>query len=249
MINQFNQSAIYTASQCMQLYKYVYVDKLESGEPLSADIEFGSAIHLGIENMFKGNDYEIAFLSFWTNSQTKDLKYGRFCWDELKDQGLKLLTRFDRLHRHKFMPIHIEEKITIKEGDLEIYGTPDLVCMYQDQATVLDFKTSGFRYPKEKIDCALQLYVYSKLVNLMYNANVSQIGYVVFVKGPEPSIQTPLTKEVNKKEIDFHYNQFIMKCKEIQKANLETRNYASCIKGNFVCPYFKHCYGKEPKSG
>lgn len=238
-------SQLSTAWRCGQLYKYLFVDKLKSNEPESGDMKFGTAIHLGVEGILTGQlDWLETFTLFWDLEKAKNNKYGRFNWSELKDQGLRLLERFERLHKKKFKVLEMEQRLYGRIDDIEIEGTPDFLGMYDDVPTVVDFKTSGSRYDKEKIKTSEQLYLYAYLAKQTRQFYAKQTAYVVFIKGPNPSIQCLVESlhEVRTAEILTNIKQ---QAKDIEfkiDNNTFTRNYANCTGFGNKCSFYGHCY-------
>lgn len=245
MIRAYNYSALSTAYRCQMLYKHLYIDKLTPEGPKSGDMAFGSAIHLAIETMLKqGGDWELDFKLFWEAEKLKDNTYTRNDWKALEEQGIKLLSRFERLHLKKFKPFMIEQTLTGTIRDIQLYGTPDFVGEYEGVRSVVDFKTAGYRYPKERLFTSEQMLLYTHLVNQSLKEDyVKQLVYIVFIKGNEPSIQT-LVRTVDKEDLKQALSNIDMQAcqlRELETTQLYTKNYNGCANGG-KCQFFSKCF-------
>lgn len=247
MSRSHSYSQISTAYRCGQLYKYIHVDKLQSKDPASGDMKFGTAIHMGVEAILTGNmAYLELFNLFWDIEKNQNNKYGRFGWAELKDQAEVLLTRFDRLHKKKFVVQEMEQRLYGSIDDVKVEGTPDFIGLYEGKKTVVDFKTSGSRYDKAKITASEQLCLYSYLAKQSRGFHAEQIAYVVFVKGPQPSIQC-ISETINEGRVLAVLANVRQQAKDIEYKianNTFTRNYANCVGYGQKCLHYAECFGK-----
>lgn len=245
MSRSHSYSQISTAYRCGMLYKYIHVDKLPSNEPASGDMKFGTGIHMGIEAILTGNTaYLELFNLYWDLEKTQNNKYGRFGWSELKDQAEVLLTRFDRLHKKKFVVQEMEQRLYGSIDDIKVEGTPDFIGLYGGKKTVVDFKTSGSRYDKAKIAASEQLYLYSYLAEQSRQFSAEQIVYVVFVKGPQPAIQC-LSAPLDKSRTSAVLANIRQQAKDIEYKianNTFTRNFTNCVGYGQKCSHYAECF-------
>lgn len=214
-------------------------------------MKFGTAIHLGVEAILTGSGNDVSgvnlFALFWNLEKTKNNKYGRYGWQELLDQGVRLLERFERLHAKHFVVNQMEQRLYGRIDDIKVEGTPDFLGLYKDVETVVDFKTSGSRYDKEKIKGSEQLHLYSYLASQTGNFQPKQIAYVVFVKGTAPSIQC-LVEPLHQERIDQVLANVRQQAKDIEYKidnNTFTRNYANCTGYGQKCSFYGECYPKS----
>src|SRR5690606_16916743 len=70
-------SMLSTALQCYQKYKYLYIDKLDSGLEYNGHIEFGTAVHTSLEAMFNGGGGVEVFEMYWDSVKDTELKFNR----------------------------------------------------------------------------------------------------------------------------------------------------------------------------
>lgn len=226
------------------LYKYLYIDKLAREEKESGDLKFGTAIHLGLEVILskQGNGLD-DFNLFWDLEKNKDNQYSRNDWAALKEQGEKLLTRFERLHAKKFKPVAQEQLLKGQFGSIKLFGTPDFIGEYEGVPSVIDFKTAGYRYEEQKLVLSEQLYLYAFLAKQVLGYDVKQLVYKVFIKGNEPSIQTlkvDLDPLVMIKILDNIHLQ-ALELDQKEKHNTFTKNPVNCSGGK--CAFPERCYG------
>lgn len=236
-------SKLSDSQQCLKYYELKHVIKEPVEEELSADLEFGTAVHAGLHKILLGEDGEAAFLAHWEFSKDLDLQYGRHEHPILLDIGARLLARFKRLHAKKFKPFKMEERAYAEFDGVKLEGTPDFVGEFMDVPSILDFKTSGYRYDKRKILCDAQMPLYAALAKAAWGYECLQRVYVVFVKDAnQPTIQiikAPLTPMI----VYDNLSNVIETCKELQVRKSFTKNTRNCIQGSRVCPYFTRCWG------
>lgn len=242
-------SHISTAYRCGQLYKYLVIDNLKTDQPESGDMKFGTAIHLAIESILTNPkaDYMGLFELFWDLERGHNNKYGRYTWDDLREQGHTLLARFERLHAKKFKAFKMEERLYGRIGNIEVEGTPDFIGDYEGKKSLIDFKTSGSRYNKDKIKVSEQLYLYTELARQAFGFIPEQVVYVVFVKGSNPSIQC-ISEDFNQTRSTRILQNLEKQGLEIEqkiKNNSFTRNYGACIMGEMKCQYFDKCHNGD----
>lgn len=249
-MNSYNYSAISTYRRCQKLYQHVYVDKLKPEVGPSGDLKFGSAIHIACQSYLEGDDGIKAFNVFWDMERSNPNQYGRYGWADLKNQGEILLDKFERFHLKKFKVYQTEQRLYGQYLDISLEGTPDFLGEFEGKKSVVDFKTSGSNYHKDKIKVAEQLMLYAYLALTSQHYKVDQLVYFVFVKGPKPSIQTPIILDVRSplrnRPFAFEIEDVYHTVKEITQAqdkNLFAKNRASCIMGSMTCDFFKRCHG------
>jgi hypothetical protein len=243
-VKSFNYSALTTALRCNQLFKYLYVDKITPEGPDSGDMKFGTAIHMGVEGILMGGTGLEDFELFWDVEKSKDNKFGRYGWQELREQGLTLLSRFERLHAKKFNVYQMEQRLYGSIGDIRVEGTPDFVGEFEGKKSIVDFKTSGTRYNKNKIKTAEQLMLYAHLAEQQLAYKAEQIVYVVFVKGSTPSIQclsASLTRD-SLNDILENVKRTALDLINKQESGSFIKNRSNCVMGENTCQFFEKCY-------
>lgn len=238
-------SKISDSQTCLRLYRYKHIDKVKLEEELSADLEFGTAMHAALHQILKGGDGEAAFTSHWEFARDLGLDYGRLQHDQLREIGLRLLTRFKRLHAKKFKPFKMEERAFATIEGLSLEGTPDFVGEFEGVPSIVDYKTSAYRYDKQKIVCDAQMPLYARLAELAWGYAVQQRVYVVFVKdAKDPSIQiikSPLTPMI----VNDSIVNVIETCQDLQNRKSFPMNTKACVVGARVCPFFSTCFRNQ----
>jgi hypothetical protein len=237
-------SKLSDARQCLRLYKYKHIDGL-AGDEANGDLAFGSAMHLGINDVLKGGDGLRIFAIYWES--VKGLQFGRFSHEELKSMGEVFLVRFKRLHAKHYEPFQMEERVYGKMGPHEFEGTPDFLGKYKGRKAVVDFKTAGYKYDKRKILCDEQMPGYAALAEKELGFKPEIAVYCVFVKDrTAPSIQVLEIELTEQRQYDILSN-IIETCEDLEGRKVFPMNTSNCIRGSIVCPFFEKCHGKGVK--
>lgn len=82
-------------ADCPALYKHRYVDRIF--DPPTIDMEYGQAIHTGLDAHFKGGDGELAFIRDLKQRLEKLIARGADPADWLVPQGIRLMAEVGRL--------------------------------------------------------------------------------------------------------------------------------------------------------
>jgi hypothetical protein len=236
-------SKVSDARKCSKFYDLKYLQKVPIVEDPSADLEFGSAMHLALNEILRGGDGIELFNMQWEISKLGNLQFSRLNWEELKNIGETLLARFSRLHAKHFVPFQMEERIYSDIRGLKFEGTPDFVGGYKDKKSIVDFKTAAYRYDKRKILCDDQMPMYAILAEKELNYKAEQLVYVVFIKDrTNPSIQV-ITRSLTNDILEYTLDNVILTCLEAQERKAFPMNTRSCLMGQYECPYFSKCFG------
>lgn len=235
----YSYSQISAAYKCNRLYKLLYIDKLESTQEPSGDMEFGTAMHMAIQEVLEGGVGN-SFKAYWSSLDPSKYAWGRYGHKELSDQGERLIERFRRLHAKRYKVKEMETRLFDTSLSINVEGTPDFIGEFDGICSVVDFKTSGYAYSKEKILCSDQLMLYAYLA-MAKGHNVSQLAYIVFVKGVEPRIQV-LTHTFTGRELAQRIANIESICEELDTKEVFHANYNSCLIGTIKCPMFGVCH-------
>jgi hypothetical protein len=242
----YNYSSLVAAYQCQEYYKYRYIDQIKQDEILSGDLLFGSAIHYALEQyLIDKSNIVHEFQVYWSNATKKKVSYGRFSAIDLSTQAEILLERFVRLHAKKIVPKELEQTFHGTVGEFSVYGTPDCIGEFEGVMSIIDFKTSGYRYNKDRIKVSEQMVMYAHLAEQCKQYQIKQLVYIVFIKGKEPSIQI-LKQELTDSVKELLLTNIKAQIYALEKIRLDneryTRNTGNCIRGEIVCPFFKKCW-------
>lgn len=234
-------SKINDSRTCLAYYKAKHIDGVVQ-ESKSLDSEFGTALHLGINEILQGGDGEEIFKLYWDSVEGQDLKRFKFDWRCLKFNGEVFLSRFKRLHAKHFVPHKMEERIFTKYGPHLVEGTPDYLGDYKGIPSIVDFKTASSKYDASKIECEEQLSLYADMAVKELGYEPKQRVYMVFVKDfKEPSIQilkSELTSVVRSSTID----NVVSTIEDLNGRKEFPKNPLSCVRGTRVCPNFERCW-------
>ncbi len=243
--DNFWYSKIGSYQTCPKKYELQHIRNLpEPGTP-SGDLIFGSAIHSAINAVLSGEDGLLSFQTYWESVQESAYAWGRLGLVDLKDMGEVMVSRFARLHAKKFKAFQMEERLYAELAPgLVVEGTPDFLGDFDGVPSVVDFKTSGYRYDKRKLICDMQQPLYAALAKSV-GFEAKQIVYVVFIKTRgDPSIQT-ITRQLTTTQIASTVSNVIETCEEIRNRKTFPMNTRSCMMGSSVCPYFSTCFGSN----
>lgn len=238
-------SAVSTAYTCYRKYELVY--KLGEKAPVahSADMSFGTGMHAGLQACLEGDNGLSVFDAYWQSEKGKELSYGRYGWDELHNLGITLQTRFERLHA-KYYKIHqMEQRLFGDLGGVKIAGTPDFLGDYQGVPSVVDFKTSAYPYPYEKLDVNEQMYLYAYLAQ-QNGYTPKQIVYAVFIKSA-CRIQV-IKKDLTNGEVAEKLKNIQLMLEDLTLRESFPMNRNSCLKGAYLCEFYQRCYPQPSSS-
>jgi hypothetical protein len=249
--NAFWFSKVQAARKCLRYYKLTQLDGIKQDGPQSADLEFGTAMHLGINGILKADpdiDGVELFNLYWGSVESTPMEFSRLKWADLRACGNTLLERFKRLHAKHFEPFRMEERIFTQVGRHSFEGTPDFVGKYKGIPSVVDFKTSAMRYPKERIVSDDQIPIYAHLAEKDWDYPTQQGVYVVLIKDPkEPSIQV-LTTALTKDTITYSISNVTEEIDDLAVRTTFPKNPTACMRGTYLCPMFQRCHGTGENS-
>lgn len=244
--NSYSVSKIHDFFKCPKLFELRHRQGVIPNVGKSADLEFGTAMHLGLEKLVKGEDGLEIFALYWGSLKGTEMGYGRLDYQSLQECGEVLLTRFQRLHLKHFTDIVCqEERLEAEFEGLQIHGTPDLAASYKGETAIVDFKTSGFRYKVERLLVADQLPFYASLLKGKFGVTPAKKIFYVFIKDAKaPSIQV-LNEPLSAVETGEAVSNLVCQAKLIEGTKLFPKNTEQCIVGQTKCSYFDTCWGKK----
>lgn len=235
-------STVSQYTRCPRLYKLIQLDKKPEPGPRPAVLEFGTAMHLGVESELRGGNGEETFTIYWQSVKGLEMAYDREGWDTLLNTGQTLLNRFRRLHADRFTPKYLEEPMSALMRNMSVIGTPDFVGDFDGVPSLVDFKTTAYAYHKGRIKAGDQLPVYVELVRLAKGYQAKQKVYFQFVKGTKPQI-TVQVKPVDPVEQARAIDNFVLLCKRIEQETEFPQYRGACVIGRHTCQMFGECHG------
>ena len=248
MDKPYSYSTITDYLKCPKYFELKHILKEDPGEQDLLAMRFGSALHLGLQDLFEGGDGVGVFKIFWAGEKNHNFK--RLSWQDHEEIGVTLISRFDKLHKKHYRPVMFEERLSFTLGKLPLInfgGTPDWVGYYKDVPSIVDFKTASYKYDQLKLTVSDQLHLYAHAVKEKGILDAKQIVYVVFLKNVrEPSIQV-ISKEIEQEGIDKAVENLYNICKEIEGRKEFHRNHSNCLAYGRPCDFFERCHGKLAK--
>ena len=238
----FSNSGITCFQTCNKKYYWSYIALL-SPKKKTSPLSFGSAIHTGIKNLYRGKEEE-----------NKELvrQYIPNQGEELRTAA-KLEVVFDTYKREKFPMIWevlaVEDPIQFDiDGEIMVV-VPDLVVKWRDEIYVIEHKhttrlTANFF---EKFHRDTQIDIEMMGVRSKYGscAGVYVNGIVIRKGGPKSKLAEVelIMDKITRKDEELartheHLSKTIKRIKE-EKEFLENRT--SCFNYNSRCPYLGLC--------
>lgn len=130
---------------------------LKRDEPPTPERSFGTAVHKGLEALYRGEDDELAFLRAWREAQKELVAAEQIFGLGLTERGLELLEMVRNLNLTGEPEKHIV--VTAPGLKLPVIGYVDLWA----ENHILDFKTTGYGWTQAKADAQLfQPAIYSQ---------------------------------------------------------------------------------------
>lgn len=242
-------SALDTSFRCLRKFYLDYVEKLPKPGSEPIEFAFGTGIHAALQASLEGDDALSTFDTYWGSLKlaVSDNEMRRH-----SDMAGEFIRKFLRLHLSKFRPAFIEQTLRCRLSGLEFEGTPDVLGELEGIPSVIDFKTSAYNYPKEKLLVGLQMPIYAEMASAALGYKAEQLVYYVFVKATSSIqvIKTPLTPEITKRAME----QAIVQAKKLEALERQGRegfstNPTSCIMGKNLCSRFSNCYPEKLNDG
>lgn len=143
-------SQLWLYEHCPARWKARYVDGVV--EPPTLPMEFGSAVHTGLEVHYQGGDGIGAFVASWSTRSAAIVARGETVGPGLEQIGARLVSQVMALGL-RGTP---ERKILIESSELvgqPILGYADL--WDEDGGTIVDFKTSAMPWTQKRADAAV----------------------------------------------------------------------------------------------
>jgi hypothetical protein len=245
MIDQntsWSYSSYSSALQCLQKYKYIYVDKIQP-EQDSGDLKFGSAIHSAVNGALEGEDGEELFKLYWDSFAESPLVYGRFKHDSLSNIGADFMRKFAKFYLPRLKPEIMEVRAYGEYKGMKVEGTLDFYGTLDGVPSLIDWKTTGYAYDKDKALNALQLHLYGYLCLTQHKKAPEQLVYFPFVKS-KGSIQEPVIIPFDIGRMHAMLDDMKAYVEGFKQIGL-AKNPNSCIMGTMKCPYFNRCWKGE----
>lgn len=244
-MKHFRYSTLGDYNKCPQYYELKHIVGLNDGSDKSADMAFGSALHLAIQDLFEGGNGLDVFNVFWEAAEKNELEYSRYKHEELAWFGKEFIEQFLE-KMHLFKPSLLELKMWMPiTAEYGFSGTVDFLGEFKGVRSVVDWKTSALPYDGYKIRCNEQMYGYAELAYQELGYDAEQVVYVVFIKdhkNPRIQVKTvPITREKVTKKLD----NIKAMCKDIYERSVFHKNSSQCVVGKRICKFFDHCHGAK----
>jgi CRISPR/Cas system-associated exonuclease Cas4 (RecB family) len=188
-MNTYSYSQISQYLACPKKYRYRYIDGWQEKETRAATI-FGRVFEHALGSLFRREDPGAAFYEEWSQYRTVVLEYRKGDgWERMAQQAVRLLEQFVRDERvavpDPLRNLQVKYIQRLSESS-EFVAYIDALGRLDDKRYLLEWKTSGARYPEEPsglFSLDQQLIAYSWITG------ISEVAIVVFVRKKVPEIQ------------------------------------------------------------
>jgi hypothetical protein len=233
-------SKLADARKCLRFYEEKHIKGTPVPVNKTGDLEFGTAMHLGINEILLGREGLDVFDMYWDTC--KDAEFDRYNHANYKEMAEVFLTRFARLHAKKFKPHMMEERMYTTLGPHKHEGTPDFLGDFEGVPSVVDFKTSGTRYNNLKVVIDTQMPLYAVYAKQALSYEAKQVVYVVFIKSTTaPSIQI-LKRPLTQSDYNDTIISVVEECDDLVSRKVFPKNPSNCLAYNRECPYLETCF-------
>jgi hypothetical protein len=183
---------------CPRRYRYRYLDGWMEKET-SASLLFGRAFENALAALFRREDPGQALFDNWSRYRNLTLEYSRGeSWESMLESGIHLLERFVQDGRVQIAKprqnLQIKFIRQLPDGN-EFVAYIDAIGQLDGQRSVIDWKTTGARYPEEP---AGLLALDQQLAAYSWVTGEPEVAFVVFVRKRQPEVQylsTTITDE------------------------------------------------------
>jgi hypothetical protein len=247
-VKPFRYSSLTDYHKCPKYFELKHLLGLDDGSGRSGEMRFGSALHLGIQDLFEGGDGVDVFNVFWDLQKNEKLEYSyynRLSHADHMKLGLSLLEIFRDEHLKKFKREHIEKTMVGKAGEHSFRGTADFIGVFKDKRSIVDWKTSGQPYDQYKLIYNEQLYGYAELFRQETGEMLEQAVYGVAVKDPKNPRWQFKVNTITRQKLDNVLDNIALVCEDISSRTRFHRNPNQCVIGKRICPFFKKCHSSQ----
>lgn len=224
---KFSASMIKSWMQCQQQAKFGYIDKLPQKQNAAA--EFGTAVHLALEQYNKGMTIEEAkdvFADYWVHvTQDPELIWpARTSFGSYREKGLKMLDEHHESRKWATDTLIAQEmRFCVPIGRHELSGIIDAI--YVDEATrtlnVCDYK-SGYRPNSENLHLNIQF--------TSYIWAVSQREFWVGIDGSDKYVGFSNGEELFEKYEDYRKSGFWLDLRNAKSYSVGPRGTVDIVR-------------------
>ncbi len=188
-MNTYSYSQVSQYLSCPKKYRFRYIDGWQERDVRAATI-FGRVFEHALGALFRADDPAAAFYDEWNLYRDAGIEYSKGdTWDSMAQQAVQLLELFVKDERVTVAePLrNLQVKYLQRLSDTsEFVAYVDGLGKLNGTNCLLEWKTSGARYPEEPRDLFSldpQLTAYSWITG------IAQVAMVVFVRKKNPEIQ------------------------------------------------------------
>jgi hypothetical protein len=245
MSKTFRYSTISDFHKCQKYYELSHILGLSNGMDKLADLTYGTAIHLAVQDLFEGGNGHDVFEVSWDVAKGQGLEYGRLKHEDLAVLGKVHIEIFAAEHLKKFTALHLEKKLTAALGPHTLSGTVDFVGTYKGRLSIVDWKTAGFPYDAYKIRHNQQMFGYTYLAQQNLRLFPEQMVYGVAVKDMKNPRWQFKTQDIVQSKVDSVLDEIKTVCDDISTRTKFHKNVTQCMGYKKPCVFFEICHGGQ----
>jgi putative RecB family exonuclease len=182
--------------RCPLQYFFRYVCDLKI--PPGGDMMLGRTIHSALQENYQQKieshqDLPLDHVTdFFSDRWEQDTHETHFSPDEnsgkLKDQGIGLLTAYQKQISPRIQPVEVEREFLVDTGktDLPLKGYIDLI---DDQGFIIDHKTSKRSYQSDAAEKDIQLTAYALAYRQLFGQEEKGVRLDAMIRNKQPKIQ------------------------------------------------------------
>ena len=188
-MNTYSYSQISQYLACPKKYRFRYIDGWQERDTRASTI-FGRVFEHALGALLRREDPAAAFYDEWNQYRNAVLEYAKGdSWERMAEQAVQLLEQFVRDERVKVpeplrnLQVKYIQRLTDTSGFVAYI---DGLGRLDDRSCLLEWKTSGARYPEEPpglFSLDPQLIAYSWITG------IAEVAMIVFVRKKNPEIQ------------------------------------------------------------
>lgn len=206
----------------------------------SIDMEWGTVMHKVIEDyLLEDVDPVPAFTLQWSLLvNSTPLSRGRYSPEELSIIANTILKKFKAKRKNFGTDMMLETELKFTVSGVDFKGKVDYMGMYNDEPTLLDFKTTATRYDITSAQLSNQLALYAYGAKDVLDYHPKLVAFFPMVKSTE-SIQNLVTANVTNSWLTKRLDEVMMCVEMVEYAIAKNRwpsNRANC----FYCKTREH---------
>lgn len=239
-LKYLSYSQIETFQTCPLKYKYRYVLGIP-GSPSHA-LNFGQTLHRTLRDFHRYelinkkttlNNLITLYKNHWIGEGYESKEHREIVFEN----GIKILNNYFEKHKDLFgHPLYLEQKFTIKIGNIFLTGSIDRIDKNKDNSIeIIDYKSGSSEQKKKEINKDSQLTIYNIAAIESLHINPDTLS-LYFLESSEK-----ISTQRNSEELTKQKDEIKETVEEIKKSSFKGRlgPWCSFCEFNKICPVYK----------